>query len=251
MAGAVILRLTRRGTVLKGLAVDNVTLGVILGIAGLFTFLCVTAGISVWRDHHGVGGLQRWAARNGWSFSRGPVGDPPWAGWSPAMVASEVSRLQPDDDLRVKDVGPVLSSVVDGIEVSLASVRWIQGIDEEGGTTSPYTASLFVAVHVPEGLSPVTVRRRPAARESRADGPFGARFLVMPEEAQAHLPEALKEAHLAREVSPWTVHDGCLVSICRHQLHDLFPRPRQLLPAARRGLRAAQLLTEAVDRSAR
>ena len=230
---------------------DCETLGVLLGFAVPLSFLSIAAGTSVCRDHHGVGGLERWAARNGWSFSRDAADGPPWAGWSPAMVACEVSRLQPNDDLQVKDVGPVLTSVVDGIEVSLASVRWMQGIDEEGGTTSPCTASLFVAVHMPEGLSPVTVRRRPVARESRAGGPFGARFLVLPEEAQAHLPEALKQAHLGREVSPWTLHDGRLVSICRHQLYDSFPRPKHLLPAARRGLRAAQLLTGSVDRSSR
>jgi hypothetical protein len=97
----------------------------------------------------------------------------------------------------------------------------------------------------------VTVRRRPTALESGADGQFAARFLVMPEEAQARIPEALKEAHLAREVSPWTLEDGCLVSVCRHQLYDLFPHPKQLLPAARRGLRVAQLLTESFDRSSR
>ena len=230
---------------------DPVALGVILGIVGLFAILYISAGISVRRDHRGMGELERWAVRNGWSFSRDATGDPSWAGWSPAMVDSQVSRLQPNDNLHIKDVGPVLTSVVDGIEVSLACVRWIQGIDEEGGTTSPYAASLFVAVHVPEALSSMTVRHWAAARGSRDQGLFAARFLVTPEEARVHIPEALKEAHLAREVSPWTLNDGCLVSICRHQLYDLFPRPKQLLPAARRGLRVAQLLTESFDRNSR
>jgi hypothetical protein len=97
----------------------------------------------------------------------------------------------------------------------------------------------------------MTVRGRLTARRLKADDAFGARFLVTPEEAQAHLPEALKRAHLAGEISPWTLQGGCLVSVCRHLLYDLFPRPRRLLPAVQRGLRAAQLLTESVDASRR
>jgi hypothetical protein len=224
--------------------VDPVALDVILGIAGLFAFLCAAAGTSVWRDHRGVGGLQRWAARNGWLFAPGGPGGPRWAGWSPEMIASEVSRLQPRADLQVQEVGPVLTGVVDGTQVSLARIRWRHGIGPEGGTTSPYTASHFVAVQVPEGLPPITVRRRPRSAEPTVGGLFGARFLVAPEEARADIPGALQYAHLAGEVSPWTRHDGRVVSICRHQLYDSVPRPGQLLPAARRGLRAARLRTE-------
>jgi hypothetical protein len=225
---------------------DPVWLGLILAGVAAFALLCAAAGISLWRDHHGAGELERWAAANGWSLSHDATGGPPWAGWSPVMIASEVSRLQPDDELRVKDVGPALAGIVDGLEVSLASVRWMQGICDEGGTISPYNASLFVAVRVPEDISPRTVRLRPPGLASGTEDRFGARFLVTPEEAQQRIPEALAQAHLAGEVSPWTVHDGRLVSICRHLVCDQYLRPAQLLPAARRGLRAARLLTESI-----
>jgi hypothetical protein len=228
--------------------VDVYTLGVLAAVGAIFTFLIVAAGLSYRRDLRGVGALEHWADRNGWSFSQDAIGEPPWAGWSPAMIASEVSRLQPNDEMRVLgNVGPVLTGVLDGSEVSLATVRWVRGVDEEGASTTPYMSSLFVAVHVPESLPAVTVRHRPSTQVPTAGGLFGARCLVVPGEAGALIPEALKEAHLAREVSPWTVHDGRLVSICRHQVYELFPPTKTLLPAARRALRAARLLTEPVS----
>jgi hypothetical protein len=45
---------------------------------------------------------------------------------------------------------------------------------------------------------------------------FTDRFSVTPEEALTQIPESLRHAHPAREVSPWTVRDGRLVTICRH-----------------------------------
>jgi hypothetical protein len=226
--------------------VNPVTLVVILAIAGLGAILCVLE-IHYQRNRRRVRAIERWAVTNGWSFSREAVRDPPWAPWSPAMVASQVSRLQLSGDFMVKDVGPVLTSVVDGIEVSLACVRWTLCVDDQGGSTSPYTASLFAAIHVAESLPSMTVRRWPSFGSQDRDR-FAASFRVTPEEAQARIPEALKEAHLSGEVWPWTVHDGCLVTICRHQRHDYYPLPEQLLPAARLGLRLAQLLTESFDR---
>jgi hypothetical protein len=50
--------------------VNPVVLGMILVFAGLFAILYIAAGISLRRDHRGMGELERWAVRNGWSFSR-------------------------------------------------------------------------------------------------------------------------------------------------------------------------------------
>jgi hypothetical protein len=91
------------------------------------------------------------------------------------MIASEVSRLQPNDEMRVLgNVGPVLTGVVDGSEVSLVTARWERGVDEEGATTTPHVSSLFVAVRVPERLPTVTVRHRPSAPAPAAGGLFAS-----------------------------------------------------------------------------
>jgi hypothetical protein len=219
---------------------------VLVGVAALFGLLFTAAVISWRRDRRGAAALERWAAGNGWSFSPDVVGGPPWAGWSLAMISETASTLQPHDELPLKDVGPVLTGVVDGTEVSLAVARWMQGVDESGGSTVPYTSSLFVAVRVPDTLPPMTVRKRPATGEGVASAQFTDRFSVTPDEALTQIPEALRHAHLAREVSPWTVRDGRLVTICRHQLYDAYAPPNTLPPAITRALRAAELLRPAV-----
>jgi hypothetical protein len=195
-----------------------------------------------------MGELERWAAANGWSFTANAAAGPSWAGWSPAMIDAEAKRLQPNDELTVKDAGPFLTGMLDGTEVSLACVRWTQGFDEEDRPTTPYNGSVFVAVRMPAPLPPMTVRPRPGVAP-KANRSFGTRFLVQPEEAQEHVPESLRQAHLAREVPPWTLHDGRLVSICRHLLYDDLPNPKHLLPAADRALLAVRLLTPRTTRS--
>jgi hypothetical protein len=219
---------------------------VLAAVAALFVLLFTAAVISWRRDRRGAAALERWAAGNGWSFSPDVAGGPPWAGWSLAMIRAAASTLQPHDELPVQDVGPVLAGVVDGTEVSLAVARWMQGVDESGGSTVPYTSSLFVAVRVPETLPPLTVRKQPATRERGASAHFTDRFSVTPDEALTRVPEALQQAHLAREVSPWTVSDGRLVTICRHQLYDAYPPVKTLSPAITRALRAAELLRPTV-----
>jgi hypothetical protein len=217
---------------------------VLAGVAALIAVLFAAAVISWRRDRRGAAALERWAAGNGWSFSLDAAGGPPWAGWSLAMIRETASTLQPGDELPVKDVGPVLTGVVDGTEVSLAVARWIQGVDESGGSTVPYASSLFVAVRVPRTLPPMIVRKRLATRGRSAGDQFTDRFSVTPDEALTQIPEALRQAHLAREVSPWTVRDGRLVTICRHQLYDAYPPPKVLWPAISRAMRAAELLTK-------
>jgi hypothetical protein len=217
---------------------------VLAGVAALFVLLFAVAVISWRRDRRGAAALERWAAGNGWSFSPDAAGGPPWAGWSLAMISETASTLQPYDELPVKGAGPVLTGVVDGTEVSLAVARWTQGVDESGGSTVPYTSSLFVAVRVPQTLPPMTVRKRLATRERGADAQFTVDFSVLPDEARSRLPEALRQAHLDREVSPWTVRDGRLVTICRHQLYEAYPPVKTLPPAISRAMRAARLLTK-------
>jgi hypothetical protein len=219
---------------------------VLVGVAALLVLLFTVAVISWRRDRRGAVALERWAAGNGWSFSPDVADGPPWAGWSLAMISETASTLQPYDQLPLKDVGPVLAGVVDGTEVSLAAARWMQGVDESGGSTVPYTSSLFVAVRRADSLPPMTVRKQPAAREGAAGEAFTDRFSVTPDEALNEIPEALRQAHLAREVSPWTVRDGRLVTICRHQLYDAYPPPKVLWPAIRRAMRAAELLRPTV-----
>jgi hypothetical protein len=217
---------------------------VLVGVVAIFLFLIAAARISYRRDLRGAAALERWAADNGWSFSPDVADGPPWAGWSLAMIRDGVSRLLPYAGLPLKDVGPVLAGVIDGTEVSLAVVRWIQGVDESGGSTVPYASSLFVAVRVPDSLPSMTVRGQPGTRERGADEEFTVRFRVDPDEARTRIPEALQQAHLAREVSPWTVGDGRLVSICRHQLYEAYPPVKTLPPAISRAMRAVELLTK-------
>jgi hypothetical protein len=69
---------------------------------------------------------------------------------------------------------------------------------------------------------------------------------MTPDEVLNEIPEALRQAHLTREISPWTVRDGRLVTICRHQLYDAYPPPKVLWPAIRRAMRAAELLRPTV-----
>jgi hypothetical protein len=214
--------------------------------AAIFLFLYVAAVIGWRRDRRGAAGLERWAAGNGWSFFPDAADGPPWAGWSLAMISETASTLQPYDQLPLKDVGPVLAGVADGTEVTLAVARWMQGVDESGGSTVPYASSLFVAVRVPESLPPMTVRKRPATREGGAGEAFTDRFSMTPDEVLNEIPEALRQAHLTREVSPWTVGDGRLVTICRHQLYDAYPPPKVLWPAIRRAMRAAELVRPTV-----
>jgi hypothetical protein len=228
----------------KGRRWTDITVSVLGGVVVIFLFLFVAARISYRRDLRGAAALERWAADNGWSFSPDVAGGPPWAGWSVAMIRDEVSRLLPSAELPLKDVGPVLAGVVNGTEVSLAVVRWIQGVDESGGSPVPYASSPFVAVRVPDGTPPMTVRGQPGTRKRGAGEEFTVRFRVDPEKARTRIPEALQQAHLAREVSPGTVGDGRLVSICRHQLYEAYPPVKTLSPAITRAMRAAELLTK-------
>ena len=70
-------------------------------------------------------------------------------------------------------------------------------------------------------------------------------FEVVP--PAAPIPETLKRAHLEAGATLWTLRDGHLLTICRHQLYQKAPPADLLLPAARQAVRTAVLLAEQAD----
>lgn len=215
---------------------------VVFLVPAVFGAFVLVAVVSYIRDLRRGSAWERWAARNGWSFA--PVGDggPSWARWSVAMVNAEVARMLPNAQLSALTVGPVLSGVVDNAPVSVAAVRWIQRVDSEGGLLDPFASSLLAACPAPAIAGSLCLQRQPGPRPVEGDL-FDDRFRVLPDDARGMIPEALQRAHLAGDVSPWSVSDGRLMTVNRHQRYQWVPSVDLVMPAARQAVRIVELLS--------
>jgi hypothetical protein len=171
--------------------------------------------------------LTAWAERTGWSLSPG----------GSDLARSLRSRLpgEVDNDIRL-----TVSGTVRGVPVTVAQVAWTDSLDGGPDGSSTGGAALFVVARLPHAYPQVAVEHRDRRRRRGKDA-FDRRFRVVssdPGAAERLIGPALRRAHLAGKVPPWSIAGDELLARVNG---SYLPRPAKVVKAADSALRIIDL----------
>lgn len=171
--------------------------------------------------------LTRWGARTGWSPV---VGRSEWP-WTPQQPTADTVTVE-----------LAVGNTVDGFAVTVGELSWDRaGLG--GSVEQSQGHGVFAVVRLPRSYPYTSVqRRRNVARRRAGENEFIRRFRIIVDEpyfADQLADPALRDAHLAGRVPPWTIVGDELYAVVASRLPL---RPARVVAAAEQALYLVRLL---------